>query len=289
MGRRNVAEAEQVRDLLNRGTVAAQLGRLEEAERLFNQVVALDPENVDAWLGLAGVVTDPEEKKRIYQTVLALEPDHPVAREGLRQLQTSTPAAPFQPAPKAPPPAEAAPSPEERAEAGWRVLRHEDGVPIYACTNHLDRETTLRCNRCGKPICTECAVLTDVGYRCRECVRELEGRFYRAGTHNVALALVAAGVLGLLSGVAAAMVGGFLGFWSIFVAPAVAGLVAEGIWRAGGRQRARNLNLYAALVVAAAGGLVLLLPVLALGRLVFNPFALLILGFTVITVYGRLR
>ena len=43
-------------------------------------------------------------------------------------------------------------------------------APIY-CANHPAVETTLRCNRCGKPICAECAVRTPTGYRCKECVR----------------------------------------------------------------------------------------------------------------------
>ncbi len=44
---------------------------------------------------------------------------------------------------------------------------------IPTCANHPERETGLRCNRCGKPICSQCAVQTPVGYRCRECVRGL--------------------------------------------------------------------------------------------------------------------
>src|SRR5688572_1664775 len=32
------------------------------------------------------------------------------------------------------------------------------------CVNHPDTETLLRWNRCERPICLRCAVLTDVGY-----------------------------------------------------------------------------------------------------------------------------
>jgi hypothetical protein len=42
---------------------------------------------------------------------------------------------------------------------------------ILYCANHPGVPTTLRCNRCEKPICIKCAVLTPTGYRCRECVR----------------------------------------------------------------------------------------------------------------------
>ncbi|NPA89880.1 MAG: hypothetical protein GXO55_00270 [Chloroflexi bacterium] len=135
----------------------------------------------------------------------------------------------------------------------WRVLRYEDGVPIYACAYHPQRETTLRCNRCGRPICTECAVLTDVGYRCPDCVNELESRFYRAAPRHVLTSLAAAAGLGFLTGLAGVFIGRFLGLWTVLVAFPWAGLVAEGIWRAGARHRARHLNVYTAVLVFLAG------------------------------------
>ncbi len=48
--------------------------------------------------------------------------------------------------------------------------------PLY-CANHPHRETSLRCNRCEKAICPECAVLTPIGYRCQECVRAQQKTF----------------------------------------------------------------------------------------------------------------
>ena len=38
-------------------------------------------------------------------------------------------------------------------------------APTY-CANHPTVETTLRCNKCGKPICAKCAIRTPTGYRC---------------------------------------------------------------------------------------------------------------------------
>ena len=48
------------------------------------------------------------------------------------------------------------------------------------CANHPDVETLLRCNRCGKPICLKCATLTDVGYRCNECIRSVQDTYFNA-------------------------------------------------------------------------------------------------------------
>lgn len=285
MAERSPASKGDVRQLLQRAQVAIQLGRKEEAETLFSEVIALDPENVDAWLGLVSLTEDAEEKRRIYQTVLALDPDNPIAREGLRQLQEHT----SQRAAGAS--SEVSPEPSDQDAAAevetWTVLRYEEGVPVYACANHLDRETTLRCNRCGKPICPDCSVLTDVGYRCRACVNELEKRFYHATPRHVLTSLVAAAILGFVGGVLGVVVAALIGFWSLLVAFPLAGFVAEGIWRAGARHRARHLNAYAAFIVATTGLMGMLIGVL------FRPFGLLFglvtLGIMVVTVYRRLR
>jgi membrane associated rhomboid family serine protease len=45
-----------------------------------------------------------------------------------------------------------------------------------ACYRHPDRPTRLGCSRCGRPICNECAIATPVGYRCPECIEELQSR-----------------------------------------------------------------------------------------------------------------
>jgi hypothetical protein len=49
--------------------------------------------------------------------------------------------------------------------------------PMY-CVNHPNVETYLRCNKCGRPICPKCAVLTPVGYRCKDCVSTQQRVFY---------------------------------------------------------------------------------------------------------------
>ena len=57
----------------------------------------------------------------------------------------------------------------------------DPGAPaVVYCANHPDVETLLRCNRCDKPICLKCAVLTDVGYRCKECIRGVQSSYFNA-------------------------------------------------------------------------------------------------------------
>jgi membrane associated rhomboid family serine protease len=43
------------------------------------------------------------------------------------------------------------------------------------CYRHPDRETFVKCQRCGRPICGECQTLAPVGVHCPECVREARG------------------------------------------------------------------------------------------------------------------
>ena len=67
------------------------------------------------------------------------------------------------------------------------------------CYKHPDRETYLRCNKCGKPICQDCAVPTPTGYRCKDCIREQQKVFATSDPKDyvigglIALAIGAAG------------------------------------------------------------------------------------------------
>ena len=116
---------------------------------------------------------------------------------------------------------------------------------IY-CANHPQTATRLRCNKCGKPICTKCAVRTPVGYRCRECVRSQQQIFETALWYDYVIAAVIALPLGALS----AAILGNLGFFMFFLAPVAGGLTAEVIRAAVRRRRGRFLTLAAAIAFA---------------------------------------
>ena len=69
-----------------------------------------------------------------------------------------------------------------------RVQLGADGEPEGPCAAPTirDRETLLRCNKCGNPICMACAVRTPVGYRCTNCVREQQNIYFNAlGRDNI--------------------------------------------------------------------------------------------------------
>lgn len=123
---------------------------------------------------------------------------------------------------------------------------------VLYCANHPDVETLLRCNRCGKPICLKCAQLTDVGYRCKECIRGVQAKYYNALPMDNLIAFgVALVVTALASPIASLLFGmfgfGFLGLLLALMLGSAAGSVLGQIIRtAVGRRRGRRMP-YAAL------------------------------------------
>lgn len=166
-----------------------------------------------------------------------------------------------------------------------------DPLQTLHCANHPDRETMLRCNRCDKLICYQCAVRTPVGYRCKECVREQQNVYYNGGRSDLliggAIALVLGGIFGALAYAFLGLIGFFSFILAFFVGPAAGGAVAEVIRRAVKKRRTRGMKWLAAglflLGVLAAG---VLLP--GIPRLFFRWDVLLFAGLAASTIYARL-
>jgi MFS family permease len=134
--------------------------------------------------------------------------------------------------------------------------------PIIYCANHPGTPTTLRCNRCEKPICPKCAVLTPTGYRCNECVRSQQKTFDTALWYDYILAFVIGGFLSYIG----SLVVRYIGFFTIFLAPIAGVIIAEAIRAAVRRRRSKRLFQLATLAVALGGLPALIL--LILGALV---------------------
>ncbi|HMD89278.1 MAG TPA: hypothetical protein VKF38_08945 [Anaerolineaceae bacterium] len=132
--------------------------------------------------------------------------------------------------------------------------------PTLYCYVHPNRETVLRCNRCERPICSECAVLTPTGYRCKECVRGQQKIFETAQTSDYLFGIVIAGVLSFIGSIIANIISrlGILGFIIIFVAPFIGLVIAEAVRRVTHRRRSKRLFQVTA-GAAALGSLPLLL------------------------------
>ena len=168
-------------------------------------------------------------------------------------------------------------------------------APTLYCANHPDRETMLRCNRCEKPICYQCAILTPVGYRCKECVRQQQNVYYNAERFDLPIAAVIGFVLGAGVGALAYAFLNLIGWFSFLIAffagPAAGGLIAEAIRQGFRRRRARGMKWVAAgacLVGIVLGGL-LLLGLLGLYRGgLLRLDVLLFAGLAASAVYARL-
>jgi len=139
----------------------------------------------------------------------------------------------------------------------------EETTTLY-CYVHPNRETSLRCNRCERPICAQCAVRTPTGYRCKECVREQQKIFNTAEWYDYLIGFGTTTVLSLIASVLLSVISGFIGFFMWFVSFAVAG--AAGVFIANITQAAlrkrRSKQLFwlvAAGVVAGAIPVILFL------------------------------
>lgn len=122
-----------------------------------------------------------------------------------------------------------------------------DASPRTFCANHPDIETSLRCNRCEKPICPKCSILTPTGYRCKECVRGQQRVFETAFWYDYVLAI---GISSTLSFVAALLLTR-LGWFVFFLAPVAGVIIAEVVRFATQRRRSKRL------FQAASGGILL--------------------------------
>lgn len=129
------------------------------------------------------------------------------------------------------------------------------------CANHPDRETSLRCNRCGKYICAKCARRTPTGYRCKECVTQQQQVFETAEWYDLVIGFAVAFVLSAIAGALVSI----LAFFVIFIAPVAGSLIARVVTMAVRKRRSKYLPWLAA-AGAVLGGLALCaLPVLAFG------------------------
>jgi hypothetical protein len=171
---------------------------------------------------------------------------------------------------------------EEPALNGESADHDTQEAEVLHCANHPNVETLLRCNRCGKPVCLNCAELTDVGYRCKECIRGVQDIYFNANRSDNIVAFVVA----LLVTAVAAPIAGFVFrlipffFFSLILAVVIGGtaggILAQIIRSAIGRRRGRYLRYYAlagivvgVLIGSVLGLLFLGIPTLTLPLIIF--------------------
>ncbi len=150
------------------------------------------------------------------------------------------------------------------------------GPEITRCAEHPEVETTLRCGKCGKPICPKCMVQTPVGARCPDCARLYKMPTYRvSGVYYLRAAGTAMGmaiVTGLLWGVIDNfLLSYFFGIFSLILAAGIGYVIGEVISLAVNRKRGTWL--------AATGGAAVLIAyavnILTLGSIPSSPLSII--------------
>lgn len=165
-------------------------------------------------------------------------------------------------------------------------------LPILTCANHPDVETSLRCNRCGKPICAKCAVRTPTGYRCKECVRahqqSFDSAFNTARWYDHLIALLVPAVLSLVVSIGVAFLTLFVwGLIVLILAPSAGELIVRLTQAALHRRRSRTIYWLAAAGVV-LGALPVSLFMLITGGWFILIWEILYLAIAVPLVYYRI-
>ena len=172
-------------DLVQQGLTAARVGDIDDARRLLTEATQQMPHNVEAWLALSGVVESLMKKRECFERVLELEPTNQEAKAGLalveRKLNGTEPQS-------------------QSGDDDEDIILLEVETGLGFCYRHPNVETGLRCNRCNKPICPKCAHRTPVGFRCPDCIREHEDKYYSGTTSAYVIAAVVAFPLSLIPG-----------------------------------------------------------------------------------------
>lgn len=249
----------EVDDLLRRGMAAARAGDHDDARFYLEEAARRNPDRADVWVELAGVVDDLETKRAHFERALQLSPANEQARLGLQRVSE---------------------------KLGKLVEEARPAETLY-CHWHPDRETLLRCNKCGRPICTQCAIRHPVGLRCKECAQVVRSPVYTVSPVELGLA----GLVGLALSVGAGFVMRFIaGYWFVswIIGPVVGGFVAEVMSRVIRYKRGLAMQVLAGLCLALGVVIVSLWLFRGLG-LLFNLGILIYLVFAVGAAAARLR
>lgn len=238
----------RIRTLLRQANRTAESGKRVAAENLYRDILAESPECVEAWLGVAKVVTDPAGRTAAYRQVLALDPHNEEATLALNPATATLEPAPLvvEPAPMAASVIESVATPAPLSEPPPM-----EALVAVNCYRHPQRKTNLRCYSCGRPICIQCAKHTPVGYRCPPCIHTAQDVFFEATPFDYGVATVVGAILAGIGGAIIAVLP--LGFFVIFIGPFIGSVCGRIVHRLVGRRRGRYLPHLLAALVGVAG------------------------------------
>lgn len=131
------------------------------------------------------------------------------------------------------------------------ILTQDPNEELTYCAVHPTKETALRCITCDRFMCVDCVVRTPVGYRCKQCARQQDDKFFNAS--NIDYVIIAA-IIAVLSGIAAALLGriGML-FIALILGFPIGGAISEVALRATKRRRGRYSPIIGVLAAVVGG------------------------------------
>ncbi|MDH5695391.1 MAG: hypothetical protein OEZ00_02105 [Dehalococcoidia bacterium] len=120
------------------------------------------------------------------------------------------------------------------------------------CAYHPDVETSLRCGKCGQPICPKCMVQTPVGARCPDCAKLGKLPTYRISTKYYLKAAGTALGMAIVCGIAWGVIGWVIPFFSLnlLLAPGVGYAIGEVVSLSVNRKRGTGLAVVGGIAVA---------------------------------------
>jgi len=143
-------------------------------------------------------------------------------------------------------------------------------------------EPTLRCNKCGRPITPEEAVLTPTGYRCPDCVRQQQKIFDTSKPLDYVWGFLVAAFLSFIGSLLAR----WIGFFTFLLAPAAGVGIAEAVRTVIKKRRSRKLFRLISLAIILGGVPMILMSVInlifGLGAGVFQLRGLFPIGYQVL-------
>ncbi len=156
------------------------------------------------------------------------------------------------------------------------------------CVTHPEVETSLRCGKCGKPICPKCLVQTPVGARCRDCARLHRLPTYRVTTKYYLKAAGTALGMAIVCGIVWGLIGGIAHFFylNLLLAPGAGYAIGEVTSLSVNRKRGTGLAIVGSLAVVISYLVSIFFP---LWWLSFNLLDILALALGIFVVTTRLR
>ena len=152
------------------------------------------------------------------------------------------------------------------------------------CPRHPDTRTNLRCGRCEELICPRCMVHGPVGVRCPECAQVRPPPTYDVSASYLARAIAVGLVLGVVGGVAFALLSPLLlrvQFLDVAALVGIGYLVGEGVSAAVNRKRGRALKF------VASGGILVAYIVISIFGISISLFDLLAFAAAIYVAVNR--